>query len=480
MNALTDDMVWAPPASGLTDPDLVAPPGSTLSNTNPGPTFVDPVTHKVYGFLCASTVTSNAVGAPTGKLPNVWEADGAGTFTAGVPPGPFTNHPVFKGVIDSPTNPAPPTGAVTIGSNTGNLFNAAAIDSAGNIYSSWATPNARNGLYDVWFACSRDHGQTFYGPFKINPPGMQGNMPWITAGDNGRVEIVFYGTTGTEDPSTSTNDEWQVFFAQSLNGADREPVFSVSQASDHIMHKGQICNVGILCGSGTRQLLDFFQVAIGPDGLANIMFADTGDSNGSSHVTYARQTGGPLGLLDPTIVTCLGTSSIEPVSAVSRKIHGAAGPFDIDLPITGSPGIECRTGGANGDHTVIISFANPVTVGSVSVSSSDGQAMVSSSTVNGAVVTVNLTKVTNAQTITINLTNVNDNTNVGNVNVAMGVLAGDTTGNGAVNSSDIAQTQSQSGQPVTATNFREDVTANGAINSSDIGLVQSKSGTALP
>jgi hypothetical protein len=61
----------------------------------------------------------------------------------------------------------------------------------------------------------------------------------------------------------------------------------------------------------------------------------------------------------------------------------------------------------------------------------------------------------------------------------MSILVGDTTANGAVNSSDIAQTQSQSGQPVTFGNFREDVTANGLINSSDIALVQSKSGTAL-
>jgi hypothetical protein len=62
----------------------------------------------------------------------------------------------------------------------------------------------------------------------------------------------------------------------------------------------------------------------------------------------------------------------------------------------------------------------------------------------------------------------------------MGVLVGDTTGNAVVNSSDIAQTQSQSGQAVTAANFREDVNTNGLINSSDIALVQSKSGTALP
>jgi hypothetical protein len=52
--------------------------------------------------------------------------------------------------------------------------------------------------------------------------------------------------------------------------------------------------------------------------------------------------------------------------------------------------------------------------------------------------------------------------------------------NRLVNSSDISQTQSQSGQPVTGSNFREDVTVNGQINSSDISFVQSKSNTGLP
>jgi hypothetical protein len=482
MNALTDDMVWAPPASGMTDPELIAPPNSTIPNTVPGPTFVDPATHKVYGFLSASTPTSNAIGGGFGKLPNVWEADGAGTFTAGVPPGPFTNHPVFKGVFDSPTSPAPPAGAATVGSNTSNLFNGATIDSAGNIYATWATPNARNGLYDVWFASSRDHGQTYYGPFKINPAGLQGNMPWIAAGNNGRVEIVFYGTNGTEDPTTSVNNQWNVFFAQSLNAADREPVFTVSQASDHVTHKGPICNTGILCGSGTRQLLDFFQVAIGPDGLANIMYADTGDSNGTPHVTYARQTGGPLALNNPIAVTCLASPSILPVSAVSRKTHSFAGDFDVNLPVIGSAGIEDRSGGPNGNHTVIISFANPVTMppNSVSVASSDGMAMVSSYTVNGAVVTVNLTKVTNAQTITITLSNVSDGTNVGNVSLPMAVLLGDTNADRFCDAVDVSQTKSQSGNPVTNANFREDVNVDGFVDAVDTSLVKSKSGTALP
>ena len=62
----------------------------------------------------------------------------------------------------------------------------------------------------------------------------------------------------------------------------------------------------------------------------------------------------------------------------------------------------------------------------------------------------------------------------------VGFLIGDTTSNGHVNSSDISQTQSQSGVPVTGANFREDVIAEGMINSTDIQDVQAHSGTALP
>jgi hypothetical protein len=62
----------------------------------------------------------------------------------------------------------------------------------------------------------------------------------------------------------------------------------------------------------------------------------------------------------------------------------------------------------------------------------------------------------------------------------MGVLVGDTNGDGFVNSADISQTKSQSGDPVTGANFREDVNADGFLNSADISVVKSESGTALP
>jgi hypothetical protein len=165
------------------------------------------------------------------------------------------------------------------------------------------------------------------------------------------------------------------------------------------------------------------------------------------------------------------------VSAVSRKTHGNAGAFDVDLPETGAPGIECRSAGAGNSHMVVFTFANNVSVQGATVSVGTGSA--TNFTVAGKQVTVNLIGVTNAQTIVVTLLGVSDGTDTSDVEAAMALLLGDTSSNGAVNSTDIAQTQSQSGQLVTSANFREDVTVNGAINSSDIALVQSKSGTGL-
>jgi glucose/arabinose dehydrogenase len=170
------------------------------------------------------------------------------------------------------------------------------------------------------------------------------------------------------------------------------------------------------------------------------------------------------------------------VGAASRKMHASI-PFDIDLPLTGARGIECRSGGTNGSYTVIFKFALPISsVAGASVSGigSVSSRMIDSSNTHQYI--VNLTGAANVQYITVTLTNVIDVAgNVGStVSAIMGVLTGDTTSNGMVNSSDISEVQSQSGQLVTANNFRDDITVNGVINSSDISLVQSQSGMALP
>jgi len=127
---------------------------------------------------------------------------------------------------------------------------------------------------------------------------------------------------------------------------------------------------------------------------------------------------------------------------------------------------------------MVVTFANPVTVESASVTT--GTRHVDRLTVVNNVVTVNLSGVTNAQRLGVTLHNVCDGTTRGDVLIPMGVLSGDTNANGMVNASDVAQTKAQSGNPVGAGNFREDVNANGSINAGDVSLVKSESGTALP
>ena len=177
-------------------------------------------------------------------------------------------------------------------------------------------------------------------------------------------------------------------------------------------------------------------------------------------------------------------ASPTPLSAVSRKVHGAAGAFDINLPPNGSAGIECRSGGANNDYEVVFTFPTAITLSGATVAPGTGKSAsvqgVPVVSTDGRQVTVNLTGVTNAQTMNVQLNNVYDGANTGNVVVRMGALLGDTTGNGTVNSSDVSLTKLKSGQVVDATNFREDVTVNGSINSSDVSTVKLNSGTALP
>ena len=165
---------------------------------------------------------------------------------------------------------------------------------------------------------------------------------------------------------------------------------------------------------------------------------------------------------------------------LSREKSMAAQGFSTSTyHLAGNTGIECRSGGAGNDYQIVFSFPNSVTLTNTAVTAGAGS--VSGSSGSGtSTISVNLTGVTNAQRLTLTLFGASDGTNTGNLSVQMGMLLGDTNGNGTVNATDVSQAKAQSGNPVTASNFREDVNTNGAINASDISAVKTKSGTALP
>jgi hypothetical protein len=168
---------------------------------------------------------------------------------------------------------------------------------------------------------------------------------------------------------------------------------------------------------------------------------------------------------------------LVPTQVVSRKTHGAAGTFDIDLPLAGRVGVECRSGGGTNSHQIVATFPSPVTFVSANVTSGTGT--VASTSGNGTTsVTVNLTGVTSGQNLAVTISA--NGTGNGDLVIPMGVLVGDTNWSRTVSASDVAQTKSQIGQPISATNFRGDINANGALSATDVAIVKASVGASLP
>jgi hypothetical protein len=189
----------------------------------------------------------------------------------------------------------------------------------------------------------------------------------------------------------------------------------------------------------------------------------------------------PTGVGEPTAPDARMTVAIkgEPfvVSAVSRKLHGANN-HDIALPLLGPVGIESRTGPVDGAHQLVVTFTAPVTLTGASVVEGTGTATFVPA---GSTVTVNLAGVTDVQRLRVRLTNVSNGPTTVNMDIPMGVLAGDVNANGIVNAADVGQTKAATSPgTVDGSNFRMDINANGSINAADVAIAKSRSGNALP
>jgi hypothetical protein len=192
----------------------------------------------------------------------------------------------------------------------------------------------------------------------------------------------------------------------------------------------------------------------------------TGYQNGSESITESVRNAFLAGTLQLT-------------AAVSRKTHGSAGTFDVPLPLSGEPGVECRS--TNGRYKFVFTFSSDVVSGSAAVTGGAGGVQ-GSPIFSGNTMTVNLTGVTDVQKITVTLSNVTSSTGqvLPDTTLSANMLIGDTNGDKTVNNSDVRQTRGQVGLPVTASNFREDVNVDGAITSKDVSLVRSNLGHSLP
>jgi hypothetical protein len=159
-----------------------------------------------------------------------------------------------------------------------SVFPSAALDHAGNLYVAVSDDS------DLLVFSSTDRGVSWRGPVRVNRGGGSVVFPWVAAGGDGGVVVTWFGSpvAGADSPDA----RWQVYAAESLNGAAAAPAYRLFTVSDRLVRAGGICQAGLGCRSG-RELGDFFQVAVGPDGQANVTWADDGLGD-PAVVRYAR------------------------------------------------------------------------------------------------------------------------------------------------------------------------------------------------
>jgi hypothetical protein len=165
------------------------------------------------------------------------------------------------------------------------------------------------------------------------------------------------------------------------------------------------------------------------------------------------------------------------VKVASRKVHGAQGAFDIDLPLIGPPGVECRSGGATGQYTLVFTFVNRITnCGAVS-----GVAGAADRGADDHQCIASVSGLPNAQYSTVTLVGVTDSSGrTFDAAVIIGVLLGDVNQDRFVLSGDYTATRQNSGRTVDQNTFKFDVNTDGFILSGDYTTVRAQSASRLP
>lgn len=212
--------------------------------------------------------------------------------------------------------------------DTFDSFTVVAVDTASNVYALWTERHPE--VQETWsmYAYSTDDGETWSAPIKVNTAAVKTTtFPWIVAGSEGRIDIVYYGTdaNGPSPEEVPATSDWKVYMAQSLNAASATPTFE-EVAATGFMHEGPICTSGTGCDPGTRDLLDFFMIDIDEQCLANIAYTDTlNPPGGDDYVVFVQQNGG-TGICATSAVTLRSLDARAKGRAVNLHWRTAAEP----------------------------------------------------------------------------------------------------------------------------------------------------------
>jgi len=252
----------------------------------------------------------------------------------------------------------------------GQDFAVLAIDKAGGLYAVWsqATVNMTStitGPSHIYYAYSSNEGATWTAEQQVDAAATNAETGqptdvdiflWIAAGDPGKIDVVWYGTTRANNAapydSGSQMTDWFPYLTQSSNANGSGATFSTPvPVSQHPNHNGGICTMGIGCTTGgDRSLADFFQVDVNKAGGADVIFADTSNNsntsasgNQSALVDEVRQISGPT-LFGPTLsgtaTTCAAVTATpcqtDQTGDARYEANGVVNGNTPKLDITGS------------------------------------------------------------------------------------------------------------------------------------------------
>jgi hypothetical protein len=324
-------------SSGFSDPDYAMDAGGRIYNTE-----IDLANDAVYSSNDdGQSYDRGAVLAASGDRPwltggdkdevflyvnsphQLWRStDGGLTFSLVT-----TSFPATSKLLVDPLNPhhgliGPDGAGLAISADDGKtwkaypthlgkstqFFGAVAVDSAGWAYSAAAggytgstdkTPDGEV-TFNYFNRETKEWGAT---PVEIPIPKGDAMWPWLIAGDDGRVALVWYQTFAGHP------DRFFIYAAYTKNGhgsmvrcSDGKthfvpPQFSVTNASRRAIAVGSICLDGTACNAnpdfkaGDRRLGDFFTVNFDHSGR---IFIASGDTMLRSPTGGPKMTGNPI------------------------------------------------------------------------------------------------------------------------------------------------------------------------------------------
>jgi len=221
-------------------------------------------------------------------------------------------------------------------------------------------------------------------------------------------------------------------------------------------------------------------------GLWSLAFGNGGNGGATNLLYFTAGIPGNGSIEDHGLFgsfTAIGGAPPSLVSAVSRRVHGGAGTFNLPLSLVTSPTVnhnpttEPRQGPA---QTIVFTFDKPITAAAVAIT--EGTATAAAATFIGNDVVVGLTGVTDQQYVTISLTNVAsaDGGTGGSGSVRIGFLLADVNQSRVVSLSDLGLVNAQLAQSVSAANFLKDVNASGTLTLADKGITNANLTKVLP